>query len=68
VQIERMGDLSTVLERSLECLLDRFEDELGFEGGRVYKRDGDDFYLCCGFGKSRQAPVGLRVPRDYPLP
>lgn len=65
-QIERLGDLSTLVERSLECLLDRFEDELGFEGGRVYKRDGDDFHLCCGFGKSRGAPVGLRVPRDYP--
>jgi serine phosphatase RsbU (regulator of sigma subunit) len=66
VQIERMGDLSTVLERSLECLLDRFEDELGFEGGRVYGRDGEDFCLCCGFGTSRGAPVGLRVPRNYP--
>lgn len=65
-QIERMGDLSTLLDRSLECLLDRFEDELGFEGGRIYRRDGDDFYLCCGFGNSRGAPLGLRVPRDYP--
>jgi len=65
-QIEGMDDLSTVLENSLVCLLDRFEDELGFEGGRIYRRDGEDFYLCCGFGTSRGAPVGLRVPRGYP--
>jgi sigma-B regulation protein RsbU (phosphoserine phosphatase) len=61
-----MEDLSTVLERSLECLLDRFEDELGFEGGRIYRREGEDFLLYRGFGSSRGAPVGLRVPRDYP--
>jgi len=65
-QIERMEDLSTVLERSLECLLDRFENELGFEGGRIYRRDGEEFHLCRGFGTSRDAPVGLRVPRGYP--
>lgn len=66
VQISRMGDLSTVVEKSLECLLDRFEDELGFEGGRIYRRDGEDFFLCRGFGISRDAPVGIPVPRGYP--
>ncbi len=65
-QIEKTEDVSGTLETILENLLERFEDELGFEGGRIYVRDGSDFYLCCGFGKSRGAPVGLRVPRDYP--
>lgn len=65
-QIERMADLSTVLEQSLACLLERFQDELGFEGGRIYRREGEDFLLWRGFGTSRDAPVGLRVPRGYP--
>jgi serine phosphatase RsbU (regulator of sigma subunit) len=65
-QIQRTDDASTTLETILESLLERFEDELGFEGGRIYARDGNDFYLCCGFGKSRGVQVGLRVRRDYP--
>jgi len=55
-----------MLETILETLLERFRHKLGFSGGRIYKRRGDDYYLCCGFGSSRGAPVGLRVPRDYP--
>jgi sigma-B regulation protein RsbU (phosphoserine phosphatase) len=65
-QIQRTEDVSGTLETILESLLQRFEDELGFEGGRIYVREGSDFYLCCGFGRSQDAPVGLRVPRDYP--
>jgi len=64
--IVRIDDVSTMLETSLEHLLTRFAGELGFEGGRIYRREGDDFHLCCGFGKSRGAPLGLKVPRDYP--
>ncbi len=66
VDIVRIDNVSTMLETSLENLLARFADELGFEGGRIYRREGEDFYLCCGFGKSRGAPLGLKVPRDYP--
>lgn len=61
-----MEDLSIVLERSLECLLDHFEDELGFEGGRIDRREGEESFLHRGFGSSSGAPTGLRVPRDYP--
>ncbi|UCF68198.1 MAG: PP2C family protein-serine/threonine phosphatase [Acidobacteriota bacterium] len=63
--IEQSENVSETLENILDESLRAFHDELGFDGGRIYKREGDDFYLCCGFGKSRQAPVGLRVPRDY---
>jgi sigma-B regulation protein RsbU (phosphoserine phosphatase) len=65
-QIARTDNISQMLEAILGGLLERFEEELGFEGGRIYRREGDDYYLCCGFGKSRDAPIGLRVPRDYP--
>lgn len=65
-EIEHVEDVAKMLSSILENLLARFEDELGFEGGRIYRREGEDFILCCGFGGSRNAPLGLRVPRDYP--
>jgi len=64
--IGRMDDVSQMLETILEHLCREFEGELGFEGGRIYEREGDDYVLRSGFGSSRAAPRGLRVPRDYP--
>lgn len=65
-EIEQLDDVARTLAGILETLLARFEHELGFEGGRIYRREGEDYVLCCGFGASRDAPMGLRVPRDYP--
>ena len=65
-QIERVDNVAEMLEAILQNLIDRFGEDLGFEGGRIYRREGDDFFLCCGLGKSRDAPIGFRVPRDYP--
>jgi sigma-B regulation protein RsbU (phosphoserine phosphatase) len=64
--IERASTPEATLEALLTGLLDRFQHELGFEGGRIYRREGDHFYLDRGFGRSREAPVGLKVPPDYP--
>jgi len=64
-QIERIGNISEILELVLETLLDRFRDELGFEGGRIYAREGEDYVLCYGFGSARNVPLGIVVPRDY---
>lgn len=36
------------------------------ENARVYEREGEDFYLCCRVGPGDGAPIGYRVPRDYP--
>jgi len=66
VEIERTANSSMMLEAILETLLKGFRRELGFEGGRISSREGDDYFLCCGFGSSRDVPVGLRVPRDCP--
>jgi sigma-B regulation protein RsbU (phosphoserine phosphatase) len=65
-EIARLDSVAEMLEQILGKLLGGFEDELGFAGGRIYERRGSDFFLCCGFGVSRNAPVGLRVPPDYP--
>lgn len=64
--IEQIDDVSKMLSAVLERLCREFEDELGFEGGRIYTREDDTYVLCCGFGTSRDAPIGLHVPRDYP--
>ena len=65
-QIERSENVSKTLEVILESLIERFQEELGFEGGRIYVRERDEFVLCCGMGSSRGVPIGIRVPRDYP--
>lgn len=65
VQIEEAEDVSRMLGVILERLCLEFESELGFEGGRIYTREEDGFELRCGFGTSRNAPCGLRVPNDY---
>jgi sigma-B regulation protein RsbU (phosphoserine phosphatase) len=66
LHIEQIDDVSKMLEAILERLCREFEDDLGFEGGRIYTREDSTYVLCCGFGTSRDAPRGLRVPRDYP--
>ena len=64
--IQQIDDVSKMLGAILERMCREFEDDLGFEGGRIYTREGEAYVLCCGFGSSRDAPCGLRVPRDYP--
>jgi sigma-B regulation protein RsbU (phosphoserine phosphatase) len=65
-RIERLDDLSKTLESIVGLLIVEFRDELGFRTGRVYQRSGDDFYLCCRVGGGDGAPIGYRVPREYP--
>jgi sigma-B regulation protein RsbU (phosphoserine phosphatase) len=49
----------------LETLVREFKEELGFESGRIYKRDGEDFFLSCRVGEPGGAALGYRVPSDY---
>ncbi len=64
--IGQVDEVPRLLEAVLEQLCREFREELGFEGGRVYTREGEDYVLCAGFGVSRDVPRGLRVPSDYP--
>lgn len=64
--IERVEESTALLETALEILVRDFHDDLGFEMGRLYRREGLDYDLCCAIGGSRPAPIGFRVPRDYP--
>lgn len=67
VAIERDDDEPRTLEAILEVLLSEFADELGLRGGRIYRREGDDYVVCCGFGAPcDDSPFGFKVPPDYP--
>ncbi len=65
-RIERIDSPSETLSGILDILVNEFRDELGFEGGRLYERQGGEFVLCCTNGQSRGARIGYRVPPDYP--
>ena len=65
-RIERVADTSVMLTDIVESLIGGFREELGFEGGRLYTRRGEDFVLVSGHGTCRDLPPGLLVPRNYP--
>ncbi|MCU0611239.1 MAG: SpoIIE family protein phosphatase, partial [Candidatus Eisenbacteria bacterium] len=63
---QRIQDSTELLEVVMETLVRDFRDDLGFEMGRLYRREEQDFILCCTYGGSRHVPIGFKVPRDYP--
>jgi sigma-B regulation protein RsbU (phosphoserine phosphatase) len=64
-RIEKIENIAGMLSHILEILVSEFRDELGFESGRLYERDGDDFVLCCAHGMNSEVPIGFRVTSDY---
>lgn len=65
-RIDQTEDPSVMLTGIVESLIAGFREDLGFEGGRLYRRRGTDFVLISGHGTSRDVPAGLVVPRGYP--
>jgi len=65
-RIEHLDDTSKALSSCLKSLVDEFQDELGFVGGRIYEREGDGYVLRMRHGRSRSAPIGYRIPVTYP--
>ncbi len=63
--IERLENLSEVLSAILRLLVKDFKEDLGFAGGRLYEREGNDFVLRCRYGRSKKAPLGFRIPAEY---
>lgn len=64
--IQQIDDVSEMLGTILERMCREFEDDLGFEGGRIYSRRGNAYVLECVFGTSQGAPLGMQIPPDYP--
>ncbi|MBI3449446.1 MAG: PP2C family protein-serine/threonine phosphatase [Acidobacteria bacterium] len=64
-RIERTEDVSRLLSIVLKSLVRNLKDDLGFVGGRLYERDGDDFVLKVRYGRAIEAKPGYRVPAGY---
>lgn len=64
-QIQRSPDAGTTAQAVAEQILAGFGDQLGLTGGRVYRRDGDEFELVATFGAAQAIDHPVRVRADY---
>ncbi len=46
-------------------VIEKFRDELGILGGRIYRRRGADFVVVATFGAAKVLPDGMRLAADY---
>jgi sigma-B regulation protein RsbU (phosphoserine phosphatase) len=63
--IEDADDVAATVHMVADAAISQFRDPLGLYGGRIYRREGDEFVLQGTFGEAKEVPVGLRVPADY---
>lgn len=63
--IDRVDDVEATVHHVAAEIIAQFRDELGIFGGRLYRRDGDDYVLRATFGDAKALPAGLAVPRTY---
>jgi sigma-B regulation protein RsbU (phosphoserine phosphatase) len=64
--MERSDDAATSIPALLDNIIDKFRDELGIYGGRLYRRRGGYYVLQGIFGDAKEVPRGLKVPLSYP--
>jgi sigma-B regulation protein RsbU (phosphoserine phosphatase) len=64
--MEREDDAATSIPSLLDSIIDKFRDELGIYGGRLYRRRGGYYVLQGIFGDAKEVPRGLKVPLSYP--
>lgn len=63
--MERDDDVGSTIHHLLEIIIDKFQDELGIYGGRLYQRRGAYYVLQATFGEAKEVPQGLKVPISY---
>lgn len=63
--MERADDIGATIHTLLQIIIDKFRDELGITGGRLYQRRGDVYALQSSFGLAKQPPRNFRVPVSY---
>jgi sigma-B regulation protein RsbU (phosphoserine phosphatase) len=66
MDMERTGDLGTMIHRVVDAIISKFRSELGIYGGRLYKWQGSAYVLEATFGEAKEVPKGLKVPWTYP--
>jgi len=64
--MERADDIGATIQSLLQIIIDKFRDELGITGGRLYQRHGDVYALESTFGDAKVPPRNFRVPLSYP--
>ncbi len=64
--MERADDIGATINTLLLIIIDKFHDELGITGGRLYQRRGDVYFLQSTFGDAKEPPRNFRVPLTYP--
>jgi len=64
--MDRDEDVGTTIQSLLEIIIEKFQDELGIYGGRLYQRRGGYYVLLDTFGDAKEVPQGLKVPLSYP--
>lgn len=65
-EIEEMESTADLLSTILRSLVEDYEEDLGFRGGRLYVRDAAGLTLCCVAGDRGDAPDSYRIPLGYP--
>ncbi len=63
-EIEASGETGATIHTLASAIVGRFRDELGIYGGRLYRREGEEYELAATFPESRELE-GFRVPVDY---
>jgi serine phosphatase RsbU (regulator of sigma subunit) len=64
-ELERVDDVGAVVRSLIETLIVKFRAELGIYGGRLYRRQGDDYVVQATFGQAKSVQ-GLKIPLSYP--
>ncbi len=60
------SDASQTVHLLAHGVIEKFRDELGVLGGRIYRRRGGQFVVVATFGDVREAVEGARLPVEYP--
>lgn len=63
--IESSDTVGKTLRKVLESALREFGEELGLLGGRIYRRDGEEFTLRHHFGSPGTGSDEIRIPASY---
>ena len=64
--MDRDEDMGSTIHSLLEIIIEKFQDELGIYGGRLYQRRGGYYVLLATFGDAKEVPHGLKIPLSYP--
>jgi Stage II sporulation protein E (SpoIIE) len=64
--MDRDEDIGSTIHSLLEIIIEKFQDELGIYGGRLYQRRGGYYVLQDTFGDAKEVPHGLKIPISYP--